>query len=113
MTGDPRVLSDDGRSAASAAASWDRVLTRLEAQVDAAEQALATGTAEPTGTYVAPVGLGPLPPHLRERAWLVHDRCRATTDALARAAAAVAGEMRNLETRQGDRPTALYVDSRC
>lgn len=95
-----------------AVASWDEVISQLEADLDATERALSTGTSQPSVTSVAPTDLGPIPHHLRERAWSVHDRGRAATEALARAAAAVAGELRSMDTRSAGRPAPLYVDGR-
>ena len=52
-------------------ATWESVLTDLEARVELAEQALDAGADLETSLlqpWTPPQGLGPLPMHLRERA---------------------------------------------
>ncbi len=48
-------------------AAWDEVLTRLEGELDAQEEALRTGQLTEVAAFEDPQGLGPLPAALVDR----------------------------------------------
>lgn len=95
--------------------TWDAALDDLENHLTEAE-ALLDGEAAPAprATWVKPHGLGPLPPHLVERAFKLRERQAALIAAIPAAMAETRAQQAAAERHQGGRrikqPDAIYID---
>jgi hypothetical protein len=91
-------------------AGWEHVLSTLEHELDALDEAVAAQTVAVPLPFQAPEGLGPLPPALRDRAialWArMHDVEARTTEAVHRTRRDVAVA----RTLAPDAPAPRFLD---
>ena len=95
------------------AEGWEAVLDRLESDLDAAE-AQAGGDGASVEPWAVPVGLGPVPEHLQERAVALEQRQLAVTPRVEEAKASAGRHLaavRSIPTASAS-GRSLYLDVR-
>lgn len=83
-----------------AAETWERVLGRLQDDLDSLDRSLADGDEVVTSPWSPPEGLGPLPADLRGRADELLGRIQDTASRLTDAKAQLAGVRRDVGRRR-------------